>query len=330
MRVKIRGVCTLMGCDLPHTGRGFCHKHLYRWKRYGDPNHPQTIAVKGSGTLRSGYRVIAGRLEHRIVMEGILGRPLTRSETVHHINGVRSDNRPENLELWVRQQPKGQRVQDKITYAQRVLVQYEGTMKRSPETSLSASERRPLRPQHVYTFKETEGECRMGDCCKYPKHRGFCRPHYRKLVREGVLTTVGYTARALCSEPDCGRVHQAKGLCEYHYNQSRGVGIRARTRRPNGTGTITADGYKTVGSKGKHMLEHRSVMEQLLGRALRTHENVHHKNGDRLDNRPENLELWSTSQPAGQRVEDLVVWAREILMQYEGDTVSYEHCTQGR
>lgn len=47
-------------------------------------------------------------------------------------------------------------------------------------------------------------------------------------------------------------------------------------------------------------------MERVLGRSLRDGENVHHKNCDRLDNRPENLELWLTHQPQGQRVTDLV------------------------
>jgi hypothetical protein len=50
--------------------------------------------------------------EHRVVMEGIIGRELTAEETVHHKNGNRTDNRPENLELWASRHPRGQRIED--------------------------------------------------------------------------------------------------------------------------------------------------------------------------------------------------------------------------
>lgn len=61
------------------------------------------------------------------------------------------------------------------------------------------------------------------------------------------------------------------------------------------------------------MAEHRHVMTQHLGRALLPGENVHHRNGDRTDNRLENLELWSTAQPSGQRLADQLEWAVELL-----------------
>jgi hypothetical protein len=68
-------------------------------------------------------------------MEQKLGRYLLPSEQVHHRNGVRTDNRPKNLELWVRPQPPGIRASDAVEWAREILRQYGGIEARLQERS---------------------------------------------------------------------------------------------------------------------------------------------------------------------------------------------------
>lgn len=91
-------------------------------------NHP---SYRGGWITKNGYKKIRVNartvLEHRHVMELVLQRPLRPEETVHHINGIRDDNRVANLELHSSKHAPGQKVSDKIAYAKDILRLYEPT-----------------------------------------------------------------------------------------------------------------------------------------------------------------------------------------------------------
>lgn len=117
------------------------------------------------------------------------------------------------------------------------------------------------------------------------------------------------------------RVHRARYLAGSDMDAPVREFARRRPRNTPGEYRLDDKGYmsrriRIDGKMVKHY-EHRDIMERELGRPLLPNENVHHKNGVRHDNRRVNLELWVRSQPSGQRVDDLVVWAKEVLARYE-------------
>lgn len=157
--------------------------------------------------------------------------------------------------------------------------------------------------------------CSFASCERPVKARDYCRAHYESLMAGQVLRPIGRRERLPCSMADCSAISSARGLCTKHYTRwhrhgdpdanMRGVGQRAQigAKRSMGNGYIRIK----VAEKDWRS-EHRWVMQQQLGRPLRDGENVHHRNGDKADNRPENLEVWVSGQPSGQRPEDIVAF----------------------
>lgn len=122
---KESDICSVEGCKRVHAGLGFCGTHLYRYKNGLDVTAPvrQQKNVELSHitwTENGGY--LYGRYkgrnvsQHRLVWELHHGKRLRSFENVHHKNGIRSDNRIENLELWTKPQPCGQRPEDLVEW----------------------------------------------------------------------------------------------------------------------------------------------------------------------------------------------------------------------
>lgn len=165
--------------------------------------------------------------------------------------------------------------------------------------------------------------CKIGNCDREAHAKEMCLMHYKRaragdspeqMVRPAGTFT---SSQGLCNHPGCASSKRTKGYCEMHYQRKRhGIDMYAPRPGKRGEGHLNRDGYRIVYVDGRYVGKHRVVMEQHLGRALHQDENVHHINGVRDDNRIENLELWSTFQPCGQRIPDKVAWAKEILERY--------------
>lgn len=156
---------------------------------------------------------------------------------------------------------------------------------------------------------------------------------YNRLVAVKEISRKYKHRRRFLWKCDCGKDFESD-LMPVRTNNTKSCGCLHReiiTNQPKredsgswkGGRHIDDNGYVQIYMKGHprakkngYVREHILVMENKLGRGLVKGENVHHLNGNKTDNRVENLELWNTSQPSGQRIKDKLDWAKEIIKLY--------------
>ena len=161
--------------------------------------------------------------------------------------------------------------------------------------------------------------CEVDNCNAKHEAKGYCNKHYKRYKTHGDPLWEPQVKVVTCSWPTCTRPRHTKQYCGAHYQRyrhNRPMDAPIVTYGRRGDGYIDKNGYRIISVNGVKKPEHRHVMEVHLGRELLPEETVHHINGVRDDNDIDNLELWSSSHPYGQRVEDKIKWAKELLSVY--------------
>jgi hypothetical protein len=201
----------------------------------------------------------------------------------------------------------------------------------------------PLRPLRPFYGKVRPygpiGPCRFNDlpqvqsgewelCLATRSTGGWCAGHAAQWYEKRPLKPIRRW-RTGCDFPDCMNRHSCRGYCAAHYQQLRqGKALTPLNLRKgwykasNGYIYIWDPEHPNADKRG-YVAEHTKVMAEVLGRPLFPEEEVHHRNRQRDDNRPENLELWARGrQPPGARVSDLVEEAVRILRLYAPEKLS--------
>lgn len=296
--------CSVEGCERDVRARGWCHMHYSRFRKHGDVHYERARVPQPKGGTPcnaegcDNTRYALGYCkphyhEHRRKTAPVCGVDGCENRQFDRSRGLCS----KHYSRW--------RIHGDVDYV------------------MPAEARKPWKEKNT-------DPCAIEGCEREHYSRGWCKSHYWKWKKHGDPLVDGRRQIKPCSVDTCPLDAVARGFCSAHYSRWQKYGHPDADRPVRGRGipikTKNKQGYVQVSVNGKSSLEHRLVMEKHLGRRLLSHEAVHHRNGVRDDNRLENLELWSTSHPAGQRTTDKVAHAVEILARYAPEKLRKQEC----
>jgi|APSaa5957512622_1039677.scaffolds.fasta_scaffold26741_4 hypothetical protein len=174
-------------------------------------------------------------------------------------------------------------------------------------------------------------KCKIDGCERLKKSLDLCGMHYARLRKNGDVGSPFPLKKCKdyekCEVDGCEKHKISCGLCSMHYARLKKhgkVGVSHSKKRPNGMGHISNDGYHYFykpehpnAYKNGKVAAHVLVMTEIIGRPLCVGESVHHKNGIKTDNSPDNLELRTSFHPTGQSIKEMVDFCKSYLDKYE-------------